>query len=172
MKKRYCDTNIITEFANESNLRNSLGEKGVDKFGEKLKGEKNEKTEVKSMNLDEGCMVSRNALIKDIGGNTFVAGALTSYGRYKKIDFRETQDSYIKGKAYYKMACESETTPEGFKKRFCNGKDVKGSKKLASSSKVDIMHLGSAVQLGAEEFITSNKRDFKPVSKFAKIKIK
>ena len=163
----YCDTNILTAFVNKERLK-TLGEYAYRKFEKNISSELNF-AESKSRNI-KSCVISRHALVKDLGGHLPSLGAvLTSTGikevRIKKVNGIE------KGKEIYNKACGKVSKESEFYGKFCDNQKIKLDENIKHNELNDIRHFGSAVELGATRFITINKKDFKPLKNVIKMEI-
>lgn len=164
---KYCDTNILTSGISKQNLTRVLGKRGYQKYGRNITGFESDATN-KLKNIDE-CVISKGALLRDIGNHLPSVGAVLTSTVTKNIKTINVKKGYKIGKKIYNETCLKEDKNTGFYKKFC--RDEKLREDLSHQSINDINHLGSAVKIGADKFITSNNKDFKPVEKYASIKI-
>ena len=165
----YCDTNILTSFINRQRLAKTLGSRGFEKFAHSIKAEK--RIGESQAQRENKCVVSRKALVNDIGRHEPSMGAILTSSGYGKVNVIDV-DGIKRGRKSYNIACEKGEEISEFNNNFCEGKRLKPNKDLTYNQINDINHWGSAELLNEKEFVTANKKDFLEVSKFSDIKLK
>lgn len=168
MKKTYCDTNILTSSINRIRLKKTLGNFGYKKFKKKINSNVSFGEE-EARKIDK-CIISRNPLIRNIGQHEPSLGAVLTMSNLNKVEIIQI-DGLKKGRELYNKACSDSKMDINtkFYKQFCKGGKLKENKELSHNDLNNIRHFGSAVEIGAEKFLTINKRDFKPLKKYVDI---
>jgi len=165
----YCDTNIITSSINRKRLKKSLGNFGYSKFKNSIRSElpfgENQLKNTKK------CVVSRDPLINDIGRHEPSLGAVLNLSSIEKLEIKKI-DGLKKGRKVYNQACSKTDNKSKFYGKFCRNRKLKSNKELNHNDLNDIRHFGSAIELGEKSFITTNKKDFKPLKNVTNIQIK
>ena len=163
----YCDTNILTAFVNRRRLSYVFGSFGFNKHKDKIRSSGKDSSEIKAIKFKK-CIISRDALLSDIGQHQPSLGAVLTSAGLNNIDVKKI-DGLSEGKKVFNEACSKEDENSYFYKKFCNNKKIKDN--LDYNNQNYIIHFGSAIKENSERFITSNVKDFKPLEKYSKIKI-
>jgi len=160
----YCDTNILTSFLSKDRLRKNFGLNGINRY--KRISRFSSKSSEDSLKKLNGCVINRKALFEDIGGHEASMGAtLTSIG-LKDIKLTDV-DGLEEGKKIYNDSCSISKEDSKFYKKFCKDKRLKID--LSENNLNDIRHFGTAIKLREQTFITDNKKDFIPLTKFTEM---
>ncbi len=162
----YCDTNILTAFVNRDDLRKNFGEEGVDRFRD-IKGFKVKDSGDKLKKVDK-CVIDRDTLLDDIGMHEASMGAILTSKNLKQIEIKEI-NGQKEGENVYNRACKKFDKNSRFYKNFCKDRKLKNN--LSKSNQNDVRHFGSAIKSNSKRFITSNKKDFKPLKQFTKVEV-